>query len=626
MTDYLSWKVTELKAELKRRGIAQTGLRVKQQFIDKLVEEDARAEENSTLNEEPTVTQDAVEESQPVEEKQPTSPIADAEVESHDQKTEKPVQEQQQNEEAPSTDIGEAQAGQQTLDVTQIGDTTAEEKQQQTPASEPAEQTEARPEPGTSAHPVELAPGDMEAQQPTPARAEGTDHPEHTEKEAPAAPPPSELNTGLSTPLPPEELFEDSRKRKRRSQSPVPTAEAIANKKAKLPEEAPKVLLPEDTGAMDIDEHAKHDEATSVPQEAFKEHVDDNQSDEKADMPRDDSPQPDSSDTSRPKKSAAPKQDVRFKGLFTGGESEQTRPASPPADTVAEDVNVEPALHVATTALYVDGLMRPLQPAALKNHLINIASPPGASPDPDVVVNFYLDSIKTHCFVSFTNITAASRARAALHNTVWPNERNRKTLFVDFIPEHKLQEWVDMEENSRPRGGPPVRWEVKYDRTDDGVEAVLEEIDLKNAGTRQPRGSAASDFSRPPPLGPRADMEKQDRRPSGASWREPSPRPGQGFKPLDELFKSTTAKPKLYYLPAPRDVADRRLDRFDDLLRKGSYPRPGGDETRRITFEDGDLFVDNGPEFPGRNRRRGGRGRGRGGFGDSWRGDRKGRF
>ncbi|KAJ9217145.1 hypothetical protein DTO166G4_1200 [Paecilomyces variotii] len=43
MTDYAKWKVTNLKAELKRRGIPQTGLKVKQNFIDKLLEADSAA-------------------------------------------------------------------------------------------------------------------------------------------------------------------------------------------------------------------------------------------------------------------------------------------------------------------------------------------------------------------------------------------------------------------------------------------------------------------------------------------------------------------------------------------------------------------------------------------------------
>lgn len=53
MADYSSWKVTDLKAELKKRGIPQTGLRLKQQFIDRLEEEDAKTQPEDAAAPEP---------------------------------------------------------------------------------------------------------------------------------------------------------------------------------------------------------------------------------------------------------------------------------------------------------------------------------------------------------------------------------------------------------------------------------------------------------------------------------------------------------------------------------------------------------------------------------------------
>ncbi|TPR10764.1 Electron transfer flavoprotein subunit beta [Aspergillus niger] len=600
MTDYSKWKVTDLKAELKRRGIAQTGLRVKQQIIDRLVEEDARDEKDAVANGEPAAEQDvAPQEAQPVDAEQPVpeaEPAADApaqpeatESEVIDKQTEEPAQEQEQQ---------QAQTEEQ-------GDAVPESKPQPT-------------ENDTAAAPVEQAPGEAAPEQSEDMEPKPAEPAASGETAAPPAAVPSEMNTGLSTPLPTEEMLEDRRKRKRRSQSPVPTPEALASKKAKALDETPRVVLPEDRAAVDKEHESRPDEALSGPQGTPEERAGREAAPEEAPPVQD--------ETS--KKGAPLKHDVRFKGLFAAKETEQTRPVSPPpADAVMEDADVEPAVHAATAALYVGGLMRPLQPVALKNHLVSLASPPDASPNPDVVVDFYLDPIKTHCFASFRSVSAASRVRTALHGTVWPNERNRKTLFVDFIPEDKLSLWIEKEEGSRQRGGPPARWEVRYEPTDDGVEAVLEEVDPRSASSQHMRAPDASGFSRPPPTGPRAELGTP-RRPSGPVTADSSSRPGQGFKPLDELFMSTTTKPKLYYLPVPREVADRRLDRFDDLLRKGEFPRRGGDERRRITFEDEDFFVDNGPDFGGgRNRRGRGRGgRGRGGFGDSWRDDRRSRY
>ncbi|GIJ85645.1 hypothetical protein Asppvi_004506 [Aspergillus pseudoviridinutans] len=649
MTDYWSWKVTDLKAELKRRGIPQTGLRVKQNFIDKLLEADGKQDVEAP-NGESAITQDAprnIEQAtteQPVqgpdavdskpEEPKPQVTAPESEETKEDREAKRSPE---QGQEVQQPDV---QAEQPKPEPPVEGPTTytkaevqAEESLQQTQPEVSSKESEVNQtadagaggessapslappqlEAEHPAKPVEQAPGSAEAVQPAPAGLDSKERPDSAERLATQI---SAATTGLSTPLPVEEMIEDTRKRKRRSQTPIPTPKAIASKRAKAQEESPRVLLPEDRDVMDVEESpGKKETEQAHTQNGDERNAPDTDAARRVSI----------SDDVRTKGTAPIKQDARFKDLFAPADREQIRPPSPPADTAMEDVEVEPALHVATEALYIDGLMRPLQPAALKNHLVSIATAPGSSPDPDVIVDFYMDPIKTHCFVKFANISAASRARTALHGVVWPNESNRKTLFVDFIPEQKLQQWIAREEESRGRAGPPPRWEVRYDRTDDGVEAVLQEVDAKGVASRQAPGRASTDFSRPPPLGPRASMGNKDRRPSGPPPPEPRPRPGQGFKPLDDLFESTTTKPKLYYLRVPREVADRRLDRFDDLLRKGSFPRRGGDENRRISFQDGDFFVDNGPEYGGRgNGRRRGRGRG-GGMGDSWRDDRRGR-
>ncbi|RAL14438.1 SAP domain protein [Aspergillus homomorphus CBS 101889] len=666
MTDYSKLKVTDLKAELKRRGIAQTGLRVKQQIIERLEEEDAReaAGQNATaepgsdrdhaqdegVNDEPAPRS---EEAQPAPQEEPeVEPATNADSIPEDTskqtdlthiapeetfKRTEPEDSTQAPEKKPEQN-GAAEVQPETVEeAIPAGDQVVEEpsEQQKEERSETKVQVEeARDATAVSAAndtkieppaaPVEQAPRDATVrEEPTAAKQQDTELKETALSTSLS----SEMNTAFSTPLPAEELLEDRRKRKRRSQSPVPTPEALAIKKAKAQEEEPRVLLPEDQGSSVMEVDQQGEEGAAIPREPPEARAEP----ETAEPGREMESVPAADDaTLTAKKEAPPKHDVRFKGLFVAPEADQARPPSPPPDIAADDVEVEPALHAATAALYVGGLMRPMQPATLRNHLISLASAPDASPDASVILDYYLDPIKTHCFVSFTSVSAASRVRTALHGTIWPNERNRKALFVDFIPEDKLRSWVEREEGTRERGGPPPRWEVRYDRIDDGVEAVLEEIDARNPATQPARAPELTGFSRPPPTGPRADARGPSRRPSSPGVARSESHPGQGFKPLDELFMSTTTKPKLYYLPVTREVADRRLDRFDDLLRKGAFPRRGGDETRRITFEDGDLFVDKGPEYlgGGRGRRgggRGGRGRGGGGMGDSWRDDRRNR-
>lgn len=626
MANYSSWKVNELKAELKRRGIPQTGLRLKQHFIDRLLEDDANQQPGDAL-EEPSQKPDTAKDGDQTERDQHAKQLTPLEPsQSQEPKPDtNEVQEKKEEEggseaqhDAIAQKRGERKTGEgvEEQEVKKVGEQQSQAQQVElvkepepqavrgeTALTDAVDQTaretspQAKAEKEAPAGPVEQAPGYTTTQEPAPAAPDGADVTALSEKIAPPAQSTSEVNTELSTPVPAEEAIEDSRKRKRRSKSPTPTPDAIANKKVRSRGGSPRILLAEDAGA-EVTPQEK--DVGREPREALEK----------------DSHHPSISEDSRARKGAPSKQGARFKDLLAPAGQEPVRPASPPRDVAIEDVEVEPAQHNTTAALYVDGLMRPLQPAALKSHLISLASAPGTSPNRDVVVDFYLDPIKTHCFVSFANVSAASRARSALHGAVWPNERNRKALFVDFIPEHKMQEWIDTEDRSRGQGWPAPRWGVMYNPTDHGVEAVLQEVDAK-AAQAPPREPAAS---RAPPLGPRASFPQSDRRPSGARAADSHSQPGHGFQPLDDLFQSTRAKPKLYYLPVSRAVADRRLDRFDDLIRKGSHPRRGGNETRRISFEEGDLFVDQGGEF-GSGGGRGGRGRGRG-FGrrEGWRG------
>ncbi|KAJ5317846.1 hypothetical protein PENANT_c004G10581 [Penicillium antarcticum] len=597
MTDYSSWKVPELKAELKRRAVPQTGLRLKQQFIDKLLELDSQTDQGE--NGETAAPEETTDE-------QPSAPEPAAqapEPEAEQPQIEQPKQpEQPEQPEELKDPIAEEKDTQASIAVSDKayeetkGDPLAQavipaESQKVEHVAKPAEEVHTeKPLSPSGAQKSPVASQQMEVNEPTqvPQDASKEGSAKSEEKSTLSAPQTSGANTGVSTPLPTEEALEDTRKRKRRSQSPAPSQEEIANRKARAMEEAPRVLMTEEKETVGRDEvKPPSDRDTKQPTEA-------------------------SADAQTPHN----KPSARFRDLFAPSDA-ALPPASGSEDVKMEDVDVEPARHAATAALYIEGLMRPLQPVALRKHLASLASAPGL-PGSDTIIDFYLDSIKTHCFVSFTSVAAASRVRSAVHGTVWPNERNRKSLWADFIPHDKIKEWIQTEEASRDRAGPAPRWEVTYETTDNGTTATLAE-----AGSKQRPAPTQRDpgFNRTPPLGPRSSMPHIDRRPSDAP-PAPSERPGQGFKPLDERFKSTTAKPKLYYLPVPRPIADKRLDQFDDLIEKGTFPRRGGDEMRRITFEDEDRFVDIGPErFGAPGPRPGmGRGRGRGGRrGDSWR-------
>lgn len=388
-----------------------------------------------------------------------------------------------------------------------------------------------------------------------------------------------ERSTAETSRLNTEELEADTKKRKRRSNSPdLAASEVLAKKSRPSQEPAPGVHLKEDDDV--VMEQRQPDVSPSELKREKKENV------------------------------------GRYKDLVQPSLDQ-------PAGGLNDDRPTIPAVHPVTSALYIRNFMRPLRPEPLRAHLVSLASPPSASPQASIVSALFLDNMKTHALALFTSTTAASRARASLHGSIWPPEGNRKELWVDFVPDDRVEEWIRTEEDALAaekearisgRSIAVKRYEVIYNETADGIEAVHQEI-----------GSSAPVNA---PRGPRGSIE--DRRPSNVSAPLPTApteelkkETSASFKTLDELFNSTKAKPQLFYLPVSDAVSETRLKEFEletsrdwnpEAVRKGRGIQK--EPKFRYTFDDDDRIVEVGEDRgPWAEDLRGGRGgfRGRGG-------------
>lgn len=618
MTEYSKLKVIELKDELGRRGLGKSGL--KADLVRRLVEADAQSEEvndegSQTLGSEaPPVDAETVPSAALLEQEPSTVNGADhADVQSNEEITSPSI--------VPFEDVGHVSASEQSksggleTSVDELGE-VAQRIQEEARSAESNGRTNGSP----LAQPLHLS---TLSSSPTQAKS-SSGH---------LAP----ISTQGS--LTAEELLEDSKKRKRRSQSPPPSS-ATVSKKFKAEDVIPENFIEGDKqpfdrhpDSQDIPTIGNSDDAPieDVRQLPTEDRIDveaaPNLPDAKlaAEIPHDhdpldgmaapstmgDDPQghavfgtdPKQSETraqSPPSKMSdssvkASPSDARFKNLFSGPAAPSTTLHT--SSTSQEPLPTVPSIHPATSALYIRELMRPLNPKIVQEHLAALAAPPNASVDNSVLTECFLDKNRTHCLVGFSSIGTASRVRASLHDRVWPNERDRKALWVDFIPEEKLQKWIQVEsEISDRRGQPQKRWEVVYENEDGDVRAYLQEVSGKDGGLRATTQVAAiaGDTGLRAPSGPRADS---------SSLRDDH---GKGFQALDDLFRFTDAKPRLYYAPRTKEVVDERLA----TLGAG---RGGGrsDELRRFSFED-NVIVDRGPEygFRGRGGYRGGRGNG----------------
>ena len=665
MTEYEKLTVVKLREELVKRGLPKTGL--KAALVQRLVEADAQSQRAAasvssvqqqfgaqTSNGEPdapvrTVLPTTKAQGQyygPVD--NAANPVSDLED------TEQQIQAATSNKEAatstPADDGLKHSQATGALEVEPLpGPEAAHQAQndQETlgmPAAEGIEAGTAETDASTIAAKQNAAEATHEE---TPVTVE---QPEAGEPKKQDVPP---FSTQIST-IGGEELREDTNKRKRRSQSPPPSSVETAQKRAKADDGRPHVKLPEDETSGNLSEQGVKDaNMDDVPiKPPSKQLVEDTQTDglaqpdTKAERDRVEaeatsqgsmSPEPDKQVEEKPpqedREPTTPPSatvqsplktsptDTRFKNLFNAPskrEGSQTRPISQ-ADI--EDRVVSPALHPATCALYIRDFMRPLNSGNLKDYLTALASPPDTDPDPEIITEFFLDSIRTHCLVNFANTSAASRVRSGLHDRVWPDEKNRRPLWVDFVPEEKLKKWIEVEsEAAGDRRQGMKKWEVVYDEEKEGVMAYLQEVGPNSNAPRSGQVTVSRTENgagvQGAPSGPRGKDTELRTSQSGLAAK---PDGGKAFGALDDLFSSTTTKPKLYYLPVARDVVDRRLDRL-------AAGRGGGrgDEMRRYSFEEGTL-VDKGPEFGMRGRggfgARGGGYRGYSGRGGSYRGD-----
>ena len=638
MSDYSKQTVAQLRQLLKDRGIPSTGLQRKAQIIERLEEADNEAPEAAETTEEkeenentpsdavepatatpplypdpPPETTPQVDENVPLTDSVPPleRPTADTTVEAEPGANQSvrahstPRTDSSKVSEPKAAEPSDAEAQGEQKDEHVMGELPDAPEQVAETSQFTQRGIEISIEQSQSAT-ANTAPSPTLAEKPSVEKSELLPIPERSTAET------SRLNT--------EELEADSRKRKRRSATPeLPSQDIRAKKYRPAGEPVPEVYLKEDLAAIaerrQSEQRLDDEDSHSIPIHK------------------------DSKDESRDAKREKKENSSRYRNLIDPGKDD------PPIEAAVDDRPTVPAVHPVTSALYIRDFMRPLRPELLRTHLISLASPPSGSPDPTILKSLFLDAMKTHALVSFATTTAASRARVAIHGSIWPPEGNRKELWADFVPDELVQDWIREEENAvlaekearaNGRSLAPKRFEVVYPESSDGtIVAVFQEVSSNPLSTasRGPQGSV--DARRP-----------STQHPAAPSTAPPSKDTRQdieaSFKTLDQLFRSTEAKPQLFYLPVSDEISDARLKELDQETSRDWTPvevRKGrgikSEIKYKYSFDDEDRIVevgeDGGPWSErssgygagrGGYRGRGGRGRGggyRGRGGDSWR-------
>ncbi|XP_033961852.1 apoptotic chromatin condensation inducer 1b isoform X2 [Pseudochaenichthys georgianus] len=194
---------------------------------------------------------------------------------------------------------------------------------------------------------------------------------------------------------------------------------------------------------------------------------------------------------------------------------------------------------------------------------------------------FWIDKIKSHCFVTYGTTEEAVATRAALHGVKWPSS-NPKVLNVDFCEQddmdiHKgiLKPEREKPHAVAPQSAPPSRLpplmpereqNPEWDRGMGGVRELWVERQREMERRERARGEREWDrdkvreFARPGEDRPRSRSRERRRRERAKSKERKTEKKGDEppAKLLDDLFLKTKAAPCIYWLPLSEEQAAHR--------------------------------------------------------------------
>ncbi|KAG9451636.1 hypothetical protein H6P81_011601 [Aristolochia fimbriata] len=193
---------------------------------------------------------------------------------------------------------------------------------------------------------------------------------------------------------------------------------------------------------------------------------------------------------------------------------------------------VPPSQMPATNSLRIDRFLRPFTLKAVQELLAKTGT----------VTDFWMDHIKSHCYVTYSSVGEAVDTRNALYNVQWPPNGGR-LLVAEFVEAHEVKSRVEEAKSATTNSNP---------KTSTQVTPVQP----------PPRQNTQRQHLPPPPPLPRPPPIVEAPAPARERVILPPPppkKPEQPISTLDDLFRKTKATPRIYYLPlSEEEVAAKR--------------------------------------------------------------------
>ncbi|PIN03015.1 Acinus (induces apoptotic chromatin condensation) [Handroanthus impetiginosus] len=226
-------------------------------------------------------------------------------------------------------------------------------------------------------------------------------------------------------------------------------------------------------------------------------------------------------------------------------------------DEVPKERVVPPSSKPPTNSLRIDRFLRPFTLKAVQELLGKTGT----------VTSFWMDHIKTHCYVSYSSVEEAVETRNAVYNLQWPPNGGR-LLLAEFVDPQEVKAHLEP-----PAASPaaPSSSAAPTFPTTQHQPVVQPQPSPRQQVPRQPLPppSLPPSLSNPPHVRERLHPAREPvprEQPLPARERlnlpPPPPLPEKVDPPivtLDDLFRKTKATPRIYYLPLSDEQVAAKL-------------------------------------------------------------------
>ncbi|KAI3776615.1 hypothetical protein L1987_46401 [Smallanthus sonchifolius] len=195
---------------------------------------------------------------------------------------------------------------------------------------------------------------------------------------------------------------------------------------------------------------------------------------------------------------------------------------------------VLPSSKPPTTSLRIDRFLRPFTLKAVQQLLGKTGT----------VVSFWMDHIKTHCYVTYSSVEEAVETRNAVYNLQWPANGGR-LLIAEFVDPSEVKSRT---EAPLPSPATPVSSTTTPQPSPPATKLPP-----------PPPPQQQQQLPPPPPL-PLPPPPSLSHPPHSREAALPPP-PPLPVVTLDDLFRKTRATPRIYYLPLSEEQVAAKLKR-----------------------------------------------------------------